>query len=80
MVLALVLALSALAVAATKDNQRPDKEMLQMMDLLREMEMIRQMDMIQDMGRIEGDGDQRKESGAQKTAPLKRKEAAKGGP
>jgi hypothetical protein len=77
LVLALVLALSALAVAATTDAQRPDKEMLQMMDLLREMEMIRQMDMMQDMGDIEDTGDQRKGSDAQKTPPPKRKEAAK---
>ena len=77
LVLPLVLALLALAVAATKDDQRPDKEMLQMMDFLREMEMIRQMDMMQDMGDIEATGDQRKGPSAQKTAPPKKKEAAK---
>jgi hypothetical protein len=75
--LPLVLGLSGLSVAATKDNQRPDKEMLQMMDFLREMEMIRQMDMMQDMGDIEANDDQRKGPSAQKTAPPKKKEAAK---
>jgi hypothetical protein len=39
--------------------------------------MIRQMDMMQDMGDIEANDDQRKGPSAQKTAPPKKKEAAK---
>ena len=67
---------SSLLIAATKDNEQPDKEMLQMMDFLREMDVIRQMDMMQDMPNVEYAGDQLKDPSPQKPPP-KKKETAK---
>jgi hypothetical protein len=73
--LAALLFASSLSMAATKDNERPDKEMLQMMDFLREMEMIRQMDMMQDMPNVEYAGDQLKGTSPQKPPPKKKETA-----
>jgi hypothetical protein len=46
------------ASGATKDGEKPDPEMLKMMELLREMDMIKQIDMLQDMHRVEAASDQ----------------------
>jgi len=75
--LVVLLAASAPSLAATKDSDRPDREMLRMMDFLREMEMIKQMEMMQDMQRVEQIGDQMPRGSAQTSLPAKRKEAAK---
>jgi hypothetical protein len=69
-VFALTLGISAIAFAAAKDSEPPDREMLKMMELLREMEMIKQMDMLRDMQHLEN-SDQVKNSAAQKSAPKK---------
>jgi hypothetical protein len=61
-------------MAASKDNERPDREMLQMMDLLRDMEVIRQMDMMQDMTDVESAGNQTKGTNTQKATPRSKKE------
>ena len=63
-----------LLLAASKDNERPDKEMLQMMDFLREMEMIRQLDMMKDMQNLENLGDGAKGANAPNNSPTKKKE------
>ena len=55
MILLLAATISA-GVAATKDPQLPDREMLKMMELLRQMEMIKQMEMLQDMQHLENGG------------------------
>ena len=72
-----VLFASSHSMAASKDNERPDKEMLQMMDLLRDMEMIRRIDMMQDMADVESAGDQTKGTNTPKTTPKTKKEITK---
>ena len=67
-VLALTLGISAIAFAAAKDSEPPDRELLKMMELLREMEMIKQMDMLRDMQHLEN-SDKVKNSAPQKSAP-----------
>ena len=73
----LVLAVSTVGFAASKDNQPPDKEMLRMMDFLREMEMIKQVEMMQDLSQVEKVGEQNSDTRLRKSLPTKRKEAAK---
>ena len=74
----LVVALSvSAAVAATKDSQQPDPEMLKMMEFLREMEMIKRMEMLQDMQQVESVGDPVEVSAPPKSAPAKKKETVK---
>jgi len=75
--LLLVLAVSTVGFAASKDNQPPDKEMLRMMDFLREMEMIKQVEMMQDLSQVEKVGEQNSDTRLQKPLPSKRKEAAR---
>jgi hypothetical protein len=75
--IASVLAVSTVGFAASKDNQRPDKEMLRMMDFLREMEMVKQAEMMQDLSQVEQVGDSISNEGGRKPLPAKRKEAAK---
>jgi hypothetical protein len=74
--LVLLLLISSVGFAATKDTAPPDREMLKMMELLREMEMIKQIDMLQDMHNIES-ANQAKNSTVQKSAPGKTKEVVK---
>jgi hypothetical protein len=45
------------ALAASKEVQPPDPEMLRMMEFLREMEMIKQMEILQQMHQVEAVGD-----------------------
>jgi hypothetical protein len=66
----------AAGMAATKDPQPPDREMLKMMELLRQMDMIKQMEMLQDMQHIENPGAQPKTT-APPTVPGKKKETGK---
>jgi len=76
MMLPLVLFVSSPGVAATKD-ERPDREMLKMMELLREMEMIKQMEMLRDLHVVESGGDHAKNSMPQKSTPPRKKETLK---
>ena len=48
-----LLTLPAVGLAATKDRQPPDREMVKMIEFLRQMEMIKQMDMMRDMQHLE---------------------------
>ena len=73
-----VLALTpATLLAASKQAERPDKEMLRMMDFLRDLEVIKNMDMMKDMQHVEPVGDQAPRGTAQTSLPAKKKEAAK---
>jgi hypothetical protein len=74
--LALLLA-APLGFAATKDADRPDREMLRMMEFLREMEMLREMELMRDMQEVEHVGDKLPNGTAPKSSPGKKKEAVK---
>jgi len=72
----LVLAPASL-LAASKEAERPDKEMLRMMDFLRDLEVIKHMEMMKDMQHVEQVGDQTPRGAAQTSSPAKKREAAK---
>lgn len=74
-ILFIVLA-STPVLAATKDAEQPDKEMLRMMDFLRDMEILKQMQMMQDMEGLERFGEQ-VNTAPQKTVPARKKGAAR---
>lgn len=74
--LLLAAAVSA-GVAATKDPQVPDREMLKMMELLRQMDMIKQMELLRDMQHLENGGAEPKPTAPPTTTPGKKKEALK---
>lgn len=65
------------SLAATKDSERPDRELLRMMEFLREMEMIKQMEIMQDMQNVESLGDQAPVTTAKTPAPVRKKEATR---
>jgi hypothetical protein len=72
------LLVSSLAIAAVpKDAERPDKEMLQMMELLKNMEMIKRIDLMQDMQNVDSAGGTTADTGAQKSQVVKKREAGK---
>jgi hypothetical protein len=75
--LLLLLAVAHPSHPATRNAERPDKEMLRMMDFLREMEMIKQAEMMQELPQVEQVGDQMSDTRAQKRLPAKKKETAK---
>lgn len=75
--LIILLLVVAPTLAATRDGDQPDREMLRMMEFLREMEMIRQIEMMQDMQQLEQSADQAPRGAPQTSAPAKRKEAAR---
>lgn len=75
--LLVLLAMAHPSQPATKDAERPDKEMLRMMDFLREMEMIKQAEMIQELTQIEQIENQTSDTRARKAVPGKKKETAK---
>jgi hypothetical protein len=66
-----------LNAATPKDNNQPDKEMLQMMELLNNMEIIKQIDLMQDMQKVEPVGEPAASTASQKSSSVKKKEAAK---
>jgi hypothetical protein len=66
------------AIAAVpKDVERPDKEMLQMMELLKNMEMIKHIDLMQDMQNVDSAAKTTADAGAQKSQVVKKREGAK---
>jgi hypothetical protein len=67
----------ATSLAASKEAERPDKDMLRMMDFLRDLEVIKHMEMMKDMQQVEQVGGQAPRGTAQTTTPAKKKEAAK---
>lgn len=70
-------ALVSTASIAAVPNDRPDKEMLQMMELLRNMEMIKQIDLMQDMQKVDAAGEPIAGATAQKSPAVKKKETPK---
>ena len=77
LILLLLLAGSSAGSAASKENERPDKEMLRMMDLLHEMEMVKRVEMMQDLTHVEQIGTPTPDASSRKPLPSKRKEAIK---
>ena len=69
---------STVSIAAVpKDYDRPDKEMLQMMELLRNLEMIKQIDLMQNMQKVDSVGEPAAGSTLQKSSTVKKGEAPK---
>jgi hypothetical protein len=64
-------------LAAVKQAEKPDREMLRMMELLKEMEMLQQIEMMRDMHEAEKSGEPPRNAGARKTTPPKTKGTAK---
>lgn len=59
--------------AATKEPERPDREMLRMMELLKDMEMLQQVEMMRDMHEADNAGAAPGQAGVRKTPPSKNK-------
>jgi hypothetical protein len=64
-------------IAATREAELPDKEMLKMMEFLREMEMVKHTEMMRDLDRAESLDETGKSRVAQKPAAAKKKETSK---
>jgi hypothetical protein len=63
--------------AATREPQRPDPEMLRMMEFLREMEILQQIEMMREVEAIDYAGEPQQNAGAPKTPPAQKKGAPK---
>ncbi len=63
--------------AANKGSERPDREMLRMMEFLRDMEMIKQMEMMQDMHNVETLEEKMPGTTAKNPGAARKKEATK---
>jgi len=59
------------SLAATKQVEQPNKEMLRMIDFLKDWEVINNMEMMKDLQQVAP------EAGAREPAPTRKKEAAK---
>jgi hypothetical protein len=64
-------------LAATKDTERADREMLRMMEFLREMEMLKQMEMMREMQEVEQSSDPLPSPPPPKSSSVKKKEPVK---
>jgi hypothetical protein len=42
----------ALSLAATKEEERPDKEMLELMEMLRDMDMVKELELMRQMDAV----------------------------
>jgi hypothetical protein len=65
------------SMAATKQTEAPDKEMLRMMDFLKDWEVINNMEMMKDMQQVAPETQPPPRSGARAPAPARKNEAAK---
>ena len=65
------------SLAATKQAEQPDKEMLRMMDFLKDWEVINNMEMMKDMQQVAPEANQPPRTGAREPTPTRKKEAAK---
>jgi hypothetical protein len=73
-VLTLVITLSQPSLfAATRERERPDPEMLRMMEFLREMEMLQQIEMMREFEAIDDAREPQQNAGARKTPPAQKK-------
>ncbi len=77
LVVLLVPLLVTAGLAATKDDAKPDREMLRMIDFLREMEVIKNMDLMQDLTAIEQTRDETSGKTTPKMSTGRKKEAVK---
>lgn len=75
--LLLMLLLDPTALAATKQDELPDREMLRMIDFLRDWEMIKNMEMMRELQAMEQAGDRGSKTATQKTLPGVKKERVK---
>jgi hypothetical protein len=65
-------------LAASKEPEQPDKEMLRMIDFLKDLEVIRDMEMMKDMQRLEQMRDQAaRDPGQSSSPPAKKKDSTK---
>jgi hypothetical protein len=65
------------SMAATKQTETPDKEMLRMMDFLKDWEVINNMEMMKDMEQVAPETQPPPRSGTRAPAPARKSEAAK---
>lgn len=65
------------SLAATKQSEQPDKEMLRMMDFLKDWEVINNMEMMKDMQQVAPETNQPPRADAREPTPMRKKEAAK---
>jgi hypothetical protein len=65
------------SMAATKQVEQPDKEMLRMMDFLKDWEVINNMEMMKDMQQVAPETNPPPRAGAREPTPMRKKEAAK---
>lgn len=65
------------SMAATKQTETPDKEMLRMMDFLKDWEVINNMEMMKDMQQVAPETQPSSRAGARSPAPARKNEAAK---
>ena len=66
------------ALAATKQVEQPDKEMLRMMDFLKDWDVINNMEMMKDMQQVAPEtGQAPQASRAREPTPSRKKETAK---
>jgi hypothetical protein len=59
------------ALAAVKEPEKPDREMLRMMEFLKEMEMLQQMEMMREMQEAENGYAPSRNASARKAPPAK---------
>lgn len=64
-------------LAATKQNDRPDKEMLRLMEFLRNWEMIKEMEIMQNLQSVEQGNDLGSNTASEKSSPGTKKEGLK---
>ncbi len=65
------------SLAATKQTETPDKEMLRMMDFLKDWEVINNMEMMKDMQQVAPETQQTPRSATRTPTPMRKNEAAK---
>ena len=65
------------SLAATKQTETPDKEMLRMMDFLKDWEVINNMEMMKDMQQVAPEMQPPPRSGTRAPTPMRKNEAAK---
>ncbi len=65
------------SLAATKQTETPDKEMLRMMDFLKDWDVINNMEMMKELQQVAPETQQTPRSGARTPAPMRKNEAAK---
>ena len=64
-------------LAASKEIEQPDREMLRMMDFLKDLEVIKNMEMMKDIRQLEQVSEPARRGNGQAPLPAKRKEGAK---